>query len=100
MRRREFFALLGSAAAAWPTAAKTQQATRAALIGRLSPGFADDTAIGYGLRAFQDGLRALGHIEGQTYRLESRYAEGDLSRLPALAAQLVANEGRRHSGSS
>jgi putative ABC transport system substrate-binding protein len=60
------------------------------LIARLHPGSAGDDAIGEGLRAFREGLRALGHIEGQTYRLEARYSEGTPARLPMLAAELVA----------
>src|SRR4029078_12965067 len=87
MRRRNFIAGLG--AAAWPVMAQAQPAARIALIGRLHPGSARDDAIGVGLRAFRDGMRALGHIEGQTYRLEERYSEGIPARLPMLAAELV-----------
>jgi putative ABC transport system substrate-binding protein len=90
LRRREFITLLGGTAAAWPLAARAQQATKAALIARLHPGSAHDAAIADGLRAFQHGMRALGYAEGQTYRLEDRYSEGSPARLLALAAELVA----------
>ena len=75
MKRRAFIAGL-TGLLSWPHAARAQQSTKPALIGRLHPGSAGDTAIGDGLLAFRDGLRALGHVEGQTYRLETRYSEG------------------------
>lgn len=89
MRRRQFIAGCG-AAVVGPLVARAQQAAKTALIARLHPGSASDAAIGVGLRAFRDGLRALGHIEGHTYRLEERYSEGIPARLPMLAAELVA----------
>ena len=87
MRRREFITLLGGAAAAWPLAAHAQQATRPPRIGWLSTGSPISHRLS--LAAFQDGLRALGYIEGGNVTIEYRWAEGNLARLPELANQLV-----------
>jgi putative ABC transport system substrate-binding protein len=89
LTRRDFLTLVGGTVM-WPLATRAEQRAKVALIARLHPGSANDAAIGVGLRAFRDGLRALGHIDGQTYRLEARYSEGNPTRLPALAAELVA----------
>jgi len=67
-----------------------QTAPKPALIGILHPGSASDPSPIAALRAFRAGLRALGHVEAQTYRLETRYSEGDQARLQALAVELVA----------
>jgi putative ABC transport system substrate-binding protein len=96
MRRREFILALGGASAAWPLASLVPVATLAqtnpkpALIGILHPGSSNDAPPIAALDAFRAGLRALGHIEGQTYRLETRYSEDHQDRLPALASELVA----------
>jgi ABC-type uncharacterized transport system substrate-binding protein len=87
MNRREFMTLLGGAAAAWPLAARGQQATRPPRIGWLSTG--SPISHGSSLAAFRDGLRALGYIEGGNVTIEYRWAEGNLGRLPELANQLV-----------
>jgi putative tryptophan/tyrosine transport system substrate-binding protein len=86
VRRREFLALFGGAAAAWPLAARTQQSSPL-LIGFLNAGAA--TTLKRELDAFRDGLRSLGYVEGCDIRLEYRFADGNLERLPALAAELV-----------
>jgi putative ABC transport system substrate-binding protein len=88
MRRREFMALLGGAAAAWPLAARAQQPQGRPLIGVLSPISAALAARN--MEALRQGLRELGYVEGRNIGFEFRYAEGDLARLPALAAELVA----------
>ena len=86
MKRREFITLLGGAVAL-PLAAGAQQATRPPRIGWLSTG--SPVSHRLSLAAFQDGLRALGYIEGGNVTIEYRWAEGNLARLPELASQLV-----------
>jgi putative ABC transport system substrate-binding protein len=86
--RREFITLLSGAAAAWPLAVRAQQpAPSAARIGWLKiqgPRHSPDQ-----LQAFQEGMRALGLVEGRDYLLEQRYADGHESELPALTAELL-----------
>jgi putative tryptophan/tyrosine transport system substrate-binding protein len=85
MRRREFISFLGGAAAAWPLAARAQQ-SKIARIGALYIGTADAESF---KRELREGLRELGYIEGQNIAFEFRSAEGQLDRLPGLAAELV-----------
>jgi putative tryptophan/tyrosine transport system substrate-binding protein len=84
--RREFITLLGGAAAAWPLAARAQQAGKIHTIGVLSPG---SSAGSLANLAFPNALRELGWIEGKHVAFERRWAENQLERLPELAAQLV-----------
>jgi ABC-type uncharacterized transport system substrate-binding protein len=84
MKRRDFITLLGGAAA-WPLAARAQQA-KMARIGALYIGIADAEAFKTNLR---EGLRELGYVEGQNIAFEFRSAEEKLDRLPQLAAELV-----------
>src|SRR5262249_60427134 len=73
--------------AAWPLAARAQQSTSVARIGFLNTNYASQSAS-Y-VEAFRAGLRDLGHVEGKNFVVESRFAEGNVDRLPDLAAELV-----------
>src|SRR5215813_10895782 len=85
MNRRNFITVLSGAAAAWPLAARAQKT--AALIGFLISGATDSFAIF--VEAFKQGMRDNGMVEGQDYVLDLRYADGDYSRFPTLAAEVV-----------
>ena len=82
--RREFITLLGGTAA-WPAAARAQPAMP--VIGFLHRGTPDGFTAR--LRAFRDGLKDLGYVEGENVAIEYRWGENLLDRLPALAAELV-----------
>jgi ABC-type uncharacterized transport system substrate-binding protein len=85
MRRREFIALLGGTAAAWPLAARAQRPPMVPRVGVLWPGEPPDKWD----EAFRQGLRTHGYIEGRNILLEYRWAEGKQERLPELAEELV-----------
>jgi putative tryptophan/tyrosine transport system substrate-binding protein len=87
MRRREFIAGLGSAAAAWPLAARAQQPALP-VIGYLGAQSADDDYKNITV-PFLQGLKETGYVEGQNVAVEYRYAENQYDRLPELAADLV-----------
>ena len=83
--RRKFLATLSGAAAVWPLAVRAQEpkvpTIGALVIGNISP---EEF-----WREFRQGLRDLGYVEGQNIRFEFRSAEGQINRLPELAAELV-----------
>jgi putative ABC transport system substrate-binding protein len=88
MKRREFIALVGGAAASWPLATRAQQPTP--VIGWL---FGTSAETGQpSLDAFRKALGAEGYIEGHNVRIESRWAEGHNDRLSGMASDLVAQD--------
>ncbi|MFY9836516.1 MAG: ABC transporter substrate-binding protein [Xanthobacteraceae bacterium] len=86
MRRREFITLVGLAAAQ-PFVARAQSAHPIPKIGWLKIQARQHTPDQ--LKAFREGMNALGLVEGRDFVLEERYADGDESRLPSLAAELI-----------
>ena len=89
MNRREFSALLGGAAAAWPFLARAQGTGNLRRIGMLLPNTPAIVARNPRIQAFLQGLRELGWIDGQNLAIEWRFAEGQLQRLAALARELA-----------
>jgi ABC-type uncharacterized transport system substrate-binding protein len=86
MRRREFISLIGGAAAAWPLAARAQQPPIP------SVGFLNSASLEVfvdRLRAFHQGLKETGFVEGENVAIVYRWAENQFDRLPEFAADLV-----------
>jgi putative tryptophan/tyrosine transport system substrate-binding protein len=89
LQRREFITLLGGAAATWPLAAQAQPSALP-LIGFMSGRSPHDSADL--TDAFRKGLGEAGYVEGETVLVEYRWANGDYSRLPGLASDLLARK--------
>jgi putative tryptophan/tyrosine transport system substrate-binding protein len=88
MKRRQFIAGLGSAAA-WPLAARAQQANRMRRVAVLMPYDENDSGAKAFLSAFSQGLSALGWTDGRNLRMEIRWAAGNIDRMRTLAKELV-----------
>ena len=86
MRRREFIAMLGGAVTAWAFPVHAQQPAMPVIgfLGAVSlDGFTER------VRAFRQGLKDTGYVEGENVAIESRWAENQLDRLPALTTDLI-----------
>jgi putative ABC transport system substrate-binding protein len=87
MRRREFITLIGGMAAAWPLAARAQQAGKVWRIGFLSAVSRESSFRSYA--ALRQGMRELGYVEGKDFVIEWRSVEGKYERFPEIVGELV-----------
>ena len=92
MRRREFIALLSSAASVWPHVARAQQSSQMRRIGVLIGGSENDPELQRGVRALLQGLQDLGWKPGINLQVDVRYGGGQRERIAALAKELVATQ--------
>jgi putative ABC transport system substrate-binding protein len=89
MRRREFIALLGASAGAWPLAARAQQGERLRRIGFLTGADENDPVAKTYVSALTQSLAGLGWTDGRNVRMDLRWGGGDTNRMRALAQELV-----------
>src|ERR1041385_3640121 len=87
MNRREVLMLLGGAATTWPRGAWAQQGSAMPVIGFLDGRTPE--ALTERLRGFRQGLKEVGYVDGENVTIVYRWAENQIDRLPALAADLV-----------
>jgi putative ABC transport system substrate-binding protein len=90
MKRREFIALLGGVAAAWPLVARAQQSERMRHIGVLLPAAANDPEFQAQFGAFLQALALLGWTIGRNVRIDTRWATANAAEIRRHAAELVA----------
>jgi putative tryptophan/tyrosine transport system substrate-binding protein len=88
VKRRDFITLLGGAMAAWPLAARAQPSIP--VVGWL--GVATPNSYARSVEAFQRGLSETGFVDGQSVKIEYRWAENRYAQLPAMAADLVSRK--------
>jgi putative ABC transport system substrate-binding protein len=91
IRRRDFITLLGSAAVAWPLAARSQ-GDRLRRIGVLNPGDENDPVRKTYFSAFTQALAGLGWTDGRNVRMDFRWGGGDINRMRALAQEFVGSQ--------
>jgi putative tryptophan/tyrosine transport system substrate-binding protein len=89
MKRREFISLLGGAAVTWPRAARAQQTTKSRKVGLLHSG--ESTVVKMRVAAIREGLNGPDNQRDLSFEIIIRLADGDVSRLPTLATDLVNN---------
>jgi ABC-type uncharacterized transport system substrate-binding protein len=89
VKRRQFITLLGGAAAAWPLAARGQQAERVRRVGVLMAVAESDADVRSGVALFQQRLQELGWNDGRNIRIDYRWGDADADRIQALAKELV-----------
>src|SRR5260370_29926995 len=89
MKRREFLGVLGGAGGAWARGERAEQPAMpvSGFLGAQTP-----ELFASRLRAFRQGLGETGYVEGNNVAIEYRWAQGDVDRLPALAAELVGRQ--------
>jgi putative ABC transport system substrate-binding protein len=93
MKRREFIALLGGAAATWPLAARAQQDQRVRRIGVLMGDFPENGPEAQAVvAAFREGLQKLGWTEGRNIRIDTRWAAADIEAMQRFAKELVGSQ--------